>query len=166
MYVCMWSDHIQTYIHTYICMWSDSSGGRASDCRSMGCWFEPHLWWEVQELLMIHESAFYWPGCTLQFHPSGVCTMSRGNSLFGGTSLWPSPRVLQELGPTRGLPPANWGVHTYMPCMLVAGLALQSNDWGVKSVRANSAFHPSGVGTWAGGNLGLPGGTPGPYQGP
>ena len=31
--------------------------------------------------------------------------------------------------------------------MLVAGLALQWNDWGVKSVRANSAFHPSGVGT-------------------
>ena len=25
-------------------MWSDSSGGRASDCRSMGRWFEPHLW--------------------------------------------------------------------------------------------------------------------------
>ena len=88
-------------------------------------------------------------------HPSGVGTMSRGNSLFGGTSLGPSPRVLKELRPTRGLPPANWGVHTYMPCMLVAGLALQSNDWGVKSVRANSAFHPSGVGTYAGGNLRL-----------
>ena len=70
-------------------------------------------------------------------------------------SLGPSPRVLKELGPTRGLPSANWGVHTYIPCMLVAGLALQSNDWGVKSVRANSAFHPSGVGTWAGGNLKL-----------
>ena len=25
-------------------VWSDSSGGRASDCRSMGRWFEPHLW--------------------------------------------------------------------------------------------------------------------------
>ena len=34
---------------------------------------------------------------------------------------------------------------TITPCMLVAGLALQSNDWGVKSVRANSAFYPSGV---------------------
>ena len=22
----------------------DSSGGTASDCRSMGRWFEPHLW--------------------------------------------------------------------------------------------------------------------------
>ena len=30
----------------YVCMymWSDSSGGRASDCRSMGRWIEPHLW--------------------------------------------------------------------------------------------------------------------------
>ena len=73
--------------------------------------------------------------------------MSRGELPPQGTSLGPSPRVLKELGPIRGLPPANWGVHTYMPCMLVAGLALQSNDWGVKSVRANSAFHPSGVGT-------------------
>ena len=60
------------------------------------------------------------------FHPSSVGTVSRGNSLFGGTSLRPSPRVFKELGPTRGLPPANWGVHTYMPCMQVAGLALQS----------------------------------------
>ena len=39
--------------------------------------------------------------------------MSRGKSLFGGTSLGPSPRVLKELGPTRGLPPANWGEYTY-----------------------------------------------------
>ena len=51
---------------------------------------------------------------------------------------------LKRIGTNQGLPPANWGVHTYMAFMLVAGLALQSNDWGVKSVRANSAFHPSG----------------------
>ena len=55
--------------------------------------------------------------------------------------------VLKELGPTRRSPPANWEVHTYMPCMLVAGLALQSNDWGFKSVRTNLAFHPTEVGT-------------------
>ena len=39
------------------------------------------------------------------------------------------------------------GVHTYMPCMLVAGFAIQLQGWVVKSVRVNSAFHPSGVGT-------------------
>ena len=32
------------YVCRYVCMWSDSSGDRASDCRSMGRWFEPHLW--------------------------------------------------------------------------------------------------------------------------
>ena len=86
--------------------------------------------------------------------------MSRGNSFFRETSLRPSPRVLKELGPTRGLPPANWGegVHTYMPCMLVAGLALQSKDWRVKSIRVNSAFHPSMY-------VHEQGGTPRPYQG-
>ena len=32
-------------------------------------------------------------------------------------------------------------------CVLVAGLALQSQGCEVKSVRINSAFHPSEVGT-------------------
>ena len=118
IYVCM---DVCMYVCMYVCMWSDSSGGRASDCRSMGRWFEPHLWWEVQELLMIHGSAFYWPGCTQPSIPPGSVQWVGGNSLLGGTSLGPSPRVLKELEPTRGLPPANWGVHTYMPCMLVAG---------------------------------------------
>ena len=92
------------------------------------------------------------------FHPSGVGIMSRGNSLFGGTSLGPSPRVLKELGPTRGLPPANWGVRTYMPCMLVAGLALQSNDWG--QVCQGQLSLPSFRGRYMswGGTLGLTGG--------
>ena len=156
MYVCMFCMYVllltfSDSVLTFPVFYSDRSGGRASDCRSMGRWFEPHLWWEVQELLMIHESAFYWPGCTQPSIPPGSVQWVGGNSLFGGTSLGPSPRVLKELGPTRGCHQPTGGLHTYMPCMLVAGLALQSNDWGVKSVRANSAFHPSGVGTWAGG---------------
>ena len=81
MYVCMmwsdssggmWSDSSGgVWSDSSGGMWSYSSGGRASDCRSMGHWFEPHLWREVQKLLMIHESAFYWPGCTQPSIPPG-----------------------------------------------------------------------------------------------
>ena len=107
----------------------------------------------MQELLLIHKSAFYWPECT---QPG---TMSRGELPLWVDEPWTFTKGLTtHLGPTRGLPTATWGVHTYIPCTLVAGLALQSKDWGVKSVRVNSAFHPSGAGTWAGGTLDLPGG--------
>ena len=49
MYVCI---YVCMYVcegppSMYVCegpLWSDSSGGRASDCRSMDRWFEPHLW--------------------------------------------------------------------------------------------------------------------------
>ena len=43
---------------------------------------------------------------------SSVCMyvcMYVGEIPLWGTSLGPSPRVIKELGPTRGLPPANWG---------------------------------------------------------
>ena len=101
------------------------------------------------------------------FHPSGVGTMSRGNSLFGGTSLGPSPRIFKDLGPTRGLPSANWGLRTYMLCMLVRGLALQSQGWGGQVCQSQLSL-PSLRGRYTSneGTLGLPGGTPGPYQGP
>ena len=156
MYVCM-----------YVCMWSDSSGGRASDCRSMARWFEPHLWWEVQELLMIHESAFYWPGCTQPSIPSGSVQWVGGNSLFGGTYLGPSPRVLKELGPTRGLPPANWG-GTHIHAMHAGGRFGTSVEWLGGQVCQGQLSLPSFQGRYMsrGGTLGLPGGTPRPYQGP
>ena len=100
------------------------------------------------------------------FHPSRVGTrvggggnlrLARGNSraLPRALNLGAS-NLHQELGPTRGLPSTNWEVHTYMLCMLVAGLALESQCWGVKSVRVTLAFHPSREGTCAGGTLGLP----------
>ena len=55
MYVCMYVGLVCMYVCMYVSrpsmhaacrpsMWSDSPGGRASDCRSMGRWFEPHLW--------------------------------------------------------------------------------------------------------------------------
>ena len=43
------------------------------------------------------------------FHPSGVGTISGGNSLFEGTSLGPSPRVLKELGPAKGVATSQLG---------------------------------------------------------
>ena len=84
---------------------------------------------------MIHKSAFLLARVYSAFHPSGVGTMSRGDSLFGGDEPLTFTKGLKRNG-------TNQGVHTYMPCMLVAGLVLQSKDWGVKSVRVNSAFHP------------------------
>ena len=51
------------------------------------------------------------------------------------------------------------GVHTYMPCMLVAGLALQSNDWGGQVCQGQLSL-PSFRGRYmsSGGTLGFPGG--------
>ena len=73
--------------------------------------------------------------------------MSRGELPPRGDEPRTFTKGLKRIRTNPGVATSQLGVHTYMPCMLVAGLALQSNDWGVKSVRANSAFHPSGVGT-------------------
>ena len=85
-------------------------------------------------------------------------TMSRGELPLLGDEPRSFTKGLKRTGTNQEVATSHLGVHTYMPCMLVAGLARQSKDWGVKSVRVNSAFHLSGVGTGAGGTLGLPGG--------
>ena len=43
MYVCMYVCTCVYRVYRGV-SWSDSSGGRASDGRSMDRWFEPHLW--------------------------------------------------------------------------------------------------------------------------
>ena len=49
--------------------------------------------------------------------------MKRGDSLFRGTSLGPSPTVFEELGPTREMPPANMerGRGTHIHAMHAGG---------------------------------------------
>ena len=114
-------------------------------------WFKPYHWWEVQELLMIHESAFYWPGCTQLSIPPGFVQWVGGTPSLGGMSLRPSPRVFKEMGPTRGLPSANWRVtHTCYACWWQVWHF--SHKAGGSSL-SGSAVHSSGVGTWAGENL-------------
>ena len=73
--------------------------------------------------------------------------MSRGELRLRGDEPRTFTKGLKRIGTNQGGATSQLGGTPDMPCMLVAGLALQSNDWGVKSVRANSAFHPSGVGT-------------------
>ena len=53
------------------------------------------------------------------FHPYGVSTMSRGELPLWGDKRRTFTKGLKELGPTRGLPPANWRyTHTCDACWL------------------------------------------------
>ena len=81
-----------------------------------------------------------------------------GNSLFGGTSLGPLPRVLKELGPTRGLPPANWGyTHTCHACWWQVWHFNQMIGGSSLSGPTQPSILP-GLVHEQGGTLGLPGG--------
>ena len=92
--------------------------------------------------------------------------MSRGERLLQRDGPRTFTKGLKRIETNQGVAASQLGAHTYMQSMMVAGLALQSKDWGVKSVRVNSAFHFSGYVHEHEGTLGLPGGTPRPYQGP
>ena len=70
----------------------------------------------------------------------------------GGQASDVSPKVFKELGPVRDIPKPTGGVHIYMPCTLLVGLALQSQGQ-VKSARV--VLHPSRVRTRSGGDLRL-----------
>ena len=83
--------------------------------------------------------------------------MSRGNSLLGGTSIGPSPEPLKIWDQPEGChqPAGGGGTHIY--AMHAGGTyGFSVARLGVKSVRVNSAFHPSGYRYTS----------KGPYQGP
>ena len=59
-------------------------------------------------------------------------------------NLGPSPRVFKELGPTKGLPSANWGVHTSMLFSLPSfqGRFMSGGRGDVRLARGNSQALP------------------------
>ena len=80
-----------------------------------------------------------------------------------------STRILKRIGTNQEVATSQLvGTHIYvtLACMLVAGFALQSEDWGSSlSGPTQSSILPSFQGRYMskGGTLGLPGRTPGPY---
>ena len=87
--------------------------------------------------------------------------MSRGElPLRGDEPRTFTKGLKKELGPTRGLPPANWGyTHTCHACWWQVWHFMQSNDWGGQVCQGQLSL-PSFRGRYMsrGGTLGLPGG--------